>query len=133
MVEMTDTAISTTTTSLSLCICTHNTIPFRGIFLSLLSLLSVYRSHKNMQYSVARFSTIRIGIPTTKYHFRVLCRKRYIPMRTPTLPKIVARKKSIPSDIRSDPFLLDRCLSIHMSIKAILFMQRKKSPINSYN
>lgn len=65
-----------------------------------------------------------IGIPRTKYHFRVLCLKTNIPRYTPRLPNITARKKSIPSEIRS-LFLFARHLSSHIMKNATRLVEVK--------
>ena len=62
------------------------------------------------------------GIPTLIYHFFVLCLKANIPANTPMLPKAVAMKNNIPSEIRSAPFFLDLFLSKSMTKKANKFI-----------
>lgn len=63
------------------------------------------------------------GIPIRKYHFCVLCLKVNIPAYTPKLPKAVAMKNSLPSDIRRAPTFLERILSYIILRKVTMFIR----------
>lgn len=66
------------------------------------------------------------GIPIIKYHLRILWRKINIPMYTPMLPKTVAIKNNIPSEILLPLSLSAFDLSMNMSKKALTLVKRKK-------
>ncbi len=76
------------------------------------------------------FCNIKSGIPKIKYHLRVLCLKINIPKYTPILPKIVAIKNNIPSEILTlSPFFFEMFLSNNINKKAVKFRTTKTPTI----